>query len=210
MGTDAGQTPAELLGEGQAEAAVLLRRAVAVGPPGVAGEGELDALLPLVYRRLRAIARDFLSREREAHTLSPTALVHEAYLRLLEQRQVSWRSGAHVVALAALMMRRVLVNHAVARDRKKRGQGWKRLTVDTGLERLGLPGQQRELDLVEIDDLLRRLATLDPRQARVVELRFFGGMGIEEIGEALDVSPATVKREWATARLWLLRELRAG
>jgi len=192
------------------DASALLRAAIAADSPVSRGEETLQALLPMVYRRLRDIARGFLARERRAHTLSPTALVHEAYLRLMEQPGVSWRSGAHVVALAAQMMRRVLVNHAVARHRKKRGQGWQRVTIDTSLELPGQPAKPHELDLLEIDELLKRLADLDPRQARVVELRFFGGMTMEEIAAALEISPATAKREWATARLWLLRELRAG
>jgi len=192
-----------------ADAAAFLRAAVAAAPGAAGGEAALEALLPVVYRRLRDIARGFLAHERRAHTLSPTALVHEAYLRLMEQPGVSWRSGAHVVALAAQMMRRVLVNHAVARQRVKRGQGWRRVTIDTGLELPGQPAGARQLDLLEIDDLLGRLADLDARQARVVELRFFGGMTVEEIAAALEISPATAKREWATARLWLLRELRA-
>jgi len=192
------------------DAPALLRAAVAANSPEGEGEAALQALLPVVYRRLRDIARGFLAHERRSHTLSPTALVHEAYLRLMEQPGVSWKSGAHVVALAAQMMRRVLVNHAVARHRKKRGQGWQRVTIDTGLELPGQLAKPRELDLLEIDDLLKRLADLDPRQARVVELRFFGGMTVEEIAAALEISPATAKREWATARLWLLRELRAG
>jgi RNA polymerase sigma factor (TIGR02999 family) len=107
------------------------------------------------------------------------------------------------------MMRRVLVNHAVARQRKKRGQGWQRITVDTGLELSSLAVEPRQLGLLEIDEALQRLSALDARQARVVELRFFGGMTTEEIAAALEISPATAKREWATARLWLLRELRA-
>ena len=119
----------------------------------------------------------------------------------------SWRSGNHVVALAAHMMRRVLVNHAEARQRWKRGQGWRRVTIDADL---AAPGQAARcaLDLLDIEALLRRLAALDARQAQVVELRFFGGMTIEEIATTLEISPATTKREWATARLWLLRELR--
>jgi RNA polymerase sigma factor (TIGR02999 family) len=178
-------------------------------PEEPGGEAALQALLPLVYRRLRALARAYLAREPRGHTLSPTALVHEAYLRLLEQPGVSWRGGAHVVALAAQMMRRVLVNHAVARRRLKRGGGWQRVTIDTGLELPGAPGEQRELGLLEIDDALQRLEALDPRQSRVVELRCFGGMTVDEIATALEISPATAKREWATARLWLMRELRS-
>ena len=218
VAVDAGHGSEELLEEDLPGAAAalsgdtpaLLRTALSGDMPEAGGDAPLDALLPLVYQRLREIARAFLSRERQAFPLSPTALVHEAYLRLLQQPGVSWRSDAHVVALAAIMMRRLLVNHAVARNRQKRGQGWKRVTIDTGLEQAGMPGQQRDLDLLEIDDLVKRLSALDPRQARVVELRFFGGMGNEEIAAALAISPATVKREWTTERLWLLRELRAG
>jgi len=170
-------------------------------------EAALQALLPLVYARLRALARHYLARERGGHTLTPTALVHEAALRLLEQPGVSWRGRAHIVALAAHMMRRVLVNHAVARGRLKRGRGWERITFDDGLAVAGPGGETRAAGILEIDEALRRLEGLDPRQARVVELRCFGGMTVEEISEALAVSPATVKREWVTARLWLMREL---
>jgi RNA polymerase sigma factor (TIGR02999 family) len=191
------------------ETPALLRAAIGPGAGEADDEASLQALLPVVYRRLRDIARGYLARERRGHTLSPTALVHEAYLRLLEQPGVHWRGGAHVVALAAHMMRRVLVNHAVARQRKKRGQGWQRITVDTGLELSSLAVEPRQLGLLEIDEALQRLSALDARQARVVELRFFGGMTTEEIAAALEISPATAKREWATARLWLLRELRA-
>ena len=115
-----------------------------------------------------------------------------------------------MVALAAQMMRRVLVNHAVARHRQKRGQGWQRVTIDTGVEIPGQPAGPRELDLLEIDDLLGRLADLDARQARVVELRFFGGMTVPETAEVLGISAATVKRDWAVARAWLYREISAG
>jgi RNA polymerase sigma factor (TIGR02999 family) len=192
------------------DAPALFRAALAANAPAAEGEAALQALLPLVYRRLREIAGRYLARERPGHTLSPTALVHEAYLRLMEQPGVSWGGGNHVVALAAHMMRRVLVNHAVARKRKKRGQGWQRVTVDAGLELPGQPAEPQALDLLEIDDLLEQLAALDRRQARVVELRFFGGMTTDEIAATLKISPATAKREWATARLWLLRELRGS
>jgi RNA polymerase sigma-70 factor, ECF subfamily len=188
----------------------LLRAALDPVASGADGEAALQALVPVIYRRLRDIARGYLARERSGHTLSPTALVHEAYLRLLEQPGVRWRGGAHVVALAAHMMRRVLVNHAVARQRVKRGQGWQRVTIDTGLELAAPLAEPHALDLLEIDQALHRLAALDARQAQVVELRFFGGMTTEEIAAALEISPATTKREWATARLWLLREMRAG
>jgi RNA polymerase sigma-70 factor, ECF subfamily len=179
--------------------------AMAVAP---GGEAVLREVLPEVYGRLRALARHFLIRERGEHTLSPTALVHEAYLRLLEQPGVSWRGRAHVVALAAHMMRRVLVNHAVARGRAKRGQGWHRVTIDTGLELASVGAEPGTFSILEVDAALEKLAALDERQARVVELRCFGGMTAEEIAQALQISRATVTREWATARLWLMREFR--
>lgn len=188
---------------GSSDASELAARAAAAG-----SEGALEALLPVVYGRLRALARGYLARERDAHTLSPTALVHEAYLRLMEQPGVSWRGRSHVVALASHMMRRVLVNHALARRRLKRGQGWQRITIDTGIEAAGASPDADALGILEVDAALQRLAALDPRLARLVELRCFGGMSVEELAEALEISPATVKREWASARLWLLRELR--
>ncbi len=181
--------------------------AVAASSVAQGDECALGALWPVVYPQLGALARRFLASERAGHTLSPTALVHEAYLRLAEQRSVRWRSRAHVVALAAHMMRRVLVNHALAHRRAKRGQGWQRVTLDTGLQAEGAAPEQRALDLLEVDAALTRLSELDPQQARVVELRCFGGMTVDETAAALEVSPATVKRDWATARLWLLREL---
>ncbi|HTT69860.1 MAG TPA: ECF-type sigma factor [Anaeromyxobacteraceae bacterium] len=182
------------------DAAVALAAA-----PG--SEAALQKLVPLVYSNLRALASRFLARERGASTLSPTTLVHEAYLRLREQPGVRWRGQAHLLALAACMMRRVLVNHAVARRRLRRGGGWQRVTLDTGLGALGVPAEQRALGILEIDAALQKLSALDGRQARVVEMRCFGGMTVEEIAAALELSPATIKREWATARLWLAREL---
>ncbi len=190
------------------EAAPELIRAAAaaLGPAGDDAQA-IEALLPQIYDRLRQVARGFLARERRGPTLSPTSLVHEAYLRLLEQPGVTWRGREHVIALAAHMMRRVLVNHAVARSRHKRGRGWERVTIDTGLAVAGAQREPRELELLEVHEALERLARLDARQARLVELRFFAGMTIEEIAEVLEISPTTAKREWATARLWLLREL---
>jgi RNA polymerase sigma-70 factor, ECF subfamily len=202
--------PADEAAALEGDTPALLRAALDAGALEADGGAALQELVPVVYRRLRDVARGYLARERRGHTLSPTALVHEAYLRLLEQPGVRWRGGAHVVALAAHMMRRVLVNHAVARQRVKRGQGWQRVTVDTGLELAAPLAEPQALDLLEIDEALQRLAALDARQAQVVELRFFGGMTTEEISAALEISPATAKREWATARLWLLRELRPG
>jgi RNA polymerase sigma factor (TIGR02999 family) len=164
----------------------------------------LEDLLPGVYAELRRLAEAYLSRERPDHTLQPTALVHEAYLRLVDQRSVDWRNRAHFFGTAAEMMRRILVNHAHARRSVKRGGDMPRLALD---DAVGFY-EERDLDLVALDDALRELALLDARQSRVVELRFFAGLTIEETAEVLAISPATVKREWCLARAWLRREIR--
>jgi len=166
----------------------------------------LDALLPAVYEELRALAGRYLRHERPDHTLQPTALVNEAYMRLSAQRQVDWRDRAQFFGVAAQMMRRILVNYAEARNTAKRGGLVARVTLDESVSWEG----GRELDLVSLDEALTELAVLDARQARVVELRFFAGLSIEETGEVLDISPATVKREWAMAKAWLRRELANG
>lgn len=160
----------------------------------------LDSLLPLVYDELRAVARRQLSNERADHTLQPTALVHEAYMRLLEQTEVDWSNRIHFFSIAAQMMRRILVNHAVEKKAKKRGDGATLVQLDDAIS-IGekLPG----LDVVHLDETLQELARLDEMQARVVELRFFGGLTIEETAKVLEVSPATVKREWQMAKAWL-------
>jgi len=176
------------------------RRATAADPAGVAG---LDALMPLLYAELRSIARRYLRHERSGHTLAPTALVHEAYLRLSAQHSVAWAGRSHVLALAAQMMRRILVNHAVAQRRAKRGSGIVPITVDDE----AAFGAAPDADVEGIDRALGALAALDARQAQIVEMRVFAGMAIEEIATVLDISAATVKRDWATARLWLKREL---
>jgi RNA polymerase sigma factor (TIGR02999 family) len=163
----------------------------------------LDELTPLVYSEVRKLARSYLRRERPNHTLQPTALVNEAYLRLVDQRRVQWQSRAHFFGIAAQMMRRVLVDHARMRQAEKRGAGENAVALD---EALGV-STGRGLDLVRLDDALEALAALDARQARIVELRFFGELSIEETAEVVQVSPATVKREWAVARTWLRREL---
>jgi RNA polymerase sigma factor (TIGR02999 family) len=163
----------------------------------------LDALLPAVYAELKALAGSYLRRERPDHTLQPTALVHEAYLRLTEQHGVDWRDKAQLFGVAAQMMRRILVNHAEARNAAKRGGHVTRVTLDESVSWEG----SREVDIVALDEALTRLAELDMRQARVVELRFFAGLTIEETGEVLDISPATVKREWTMAKAWLRSEL---
>lgn len=166
----------------------------------------LDALLPRVYSELRRLAESHLRRERSEHTLQPTALVHEAYLRLVDQRRVDWRDRARFFGLASQMMRRILVNHALARRAAKRGGSATRITLDEAVDYF----EEAEVDLIELDDALSGLARLDAAQARVVELRFFGGLTVPETAEVMDISPATVKREWSMARAWLHRELGTG
>jgi RNA polymerase sigma factor (TIGR02999 family) len=169
-------------------------------------EGDTQAagqILPLVYDELRKLAAAKLARESAAHTLQPTALVHEAYMRMAAQRGVAWQDRAQVFAVAAEMMRRILVNHARDRHAAKRGGHATRVTLDDSVSWAG----ERDIDLVALDDALVALAAHGPRQARIVELRFFGGLGIEETAEVLGISPATVKREWSVAKAWLRREL---
>jgi RNA polymerase sigma factor (TIGR02999 family) len=164
----------------------------------------LEDLLPLVYDELRRQARRYLQQERPGHTLQSTALVHEAYLRLVDQN-VSWQNRAHFFGIAAQMMRRILVDHARSRSAAKRGDGACRVTLDEGLVAL----EQRDLDIVALDDALANLAKIDPQQSKIVELRFFAGLSIEETSEVLHISPATVKRDWAMAKAWLHREMHA-
>jgi RNA polymerase sigma-70 factor, ECF subfamily len=162
----------------------------------------LDAMVPALYTELRRLAASYLAREAPDHTLQPTALVHEAYLRLIGQREVDWSSRAQIVGLAATMMRRILVNHAAAKSAQKRDWGARVPLADTlDLTRGG------QLDVEQLDLALTRLEELDQRQARIVELRFFSGLTLEETASVLDLSPATVKREWKMARMWLLREM---
>jgi RNA polymerase sigma factor (TIGR02999 family) len=166
----------------------------------------LDALLPLVYAELRRIARHYLSNERSDHTLQSTALVHEAYLRLAKQQLPEWQNRAHFFAVAAQLMRQILVDHARTHRASKRGGA----VYVLGLEEAEEKAQPLDLDIVALDDALKTLAELDLQQSRVVELKFFGGLSIEETAEVLGVSPSTVKREWITARAWLYRELERG
>jgi RNA polymerase sigma factor (TIGR02999 family) len=161
-------------------------------------------LIPLVYEELRRVARRHLGRERPNHTLQSSALVHEAYLRLVENVQPQWQNRAHFFGVAAQVMRHLLVDHARNCRAAKRGGGAPRITLDA---EIALP-QKREVDLEALDDALHRLAKLDLQQSQMIELRFFGGLSIEETAIVLGISPATVKREWATARAWLQRELR--
>lgn len=169
--------------------------------------GALDRLMPLVYDELRRVARQWLRHERAGHTLQPTALVHEAYLKLVDLRRIQWQDRAHFLAVAAQLIRRILVDHARRHAAAKRGGGVRAVTLEAPLEPAAL---QRELSVVALDDTLSRLAALDARQARLVELRFFGGLNVAETAEVLGVSSATVKREWQTAKAWLYRELKSG
>ncbi len=164
----------------------------------------LDELLPLVYRELRQIAAHHLAQERPGHTLQATALVHEAYLRLIDQHSVDWRNRAHFFSIAAEMMRRVLVNHAVSRRAQKRGAGETLLSLD---EVISFPNRQ-DVDLILLDEALTRLAELDPLQARIVEMRFFAGLKVEEVAAVLGVSDSEVKREWRSAKAWLTAQLK--
>jgi RNA polymerase sigma factor (TIGR02999 family) len=163
----------------------------------------LDSLLPVVYQELRRLAASYLRRERPGQTLQPTALVHEAYLRLMKDRPERWQNRAHFCAIAAHSMRQILIERARARGAIKRGGHAPRITLDEALVGGGAPS----FDLVALDEALERLAAIDPEQARLVELRFFGGLTVEETAEAMHISPATVKRHWTVARAWLAREL---
>lgn len=167
-------------------------------------ECELARALPTVYAELRQVAGMYLRRERPNHTLQPTALVHEAYLRLRDQRNVDWNNRAQFLGVAARMMRRILVDHAVARRAAKRGSDATRVSLDNALEIF----QEQDLSALEVHHALQELEALDRRQAQIVEMRFFGGMTVPEIAEVLAISTPTVKREWATAKLWLERAMR--
>ncbi len=178
----------------------LLQRARGGDEPAV------SELVPLVYGELRRIASSFLRRERPGHTLQATALVHEAYLRLLRDEDLSFENRAHFLGIAARAMRQILVEHARARDAAKRGGERRRITLDEAVAATGNP----DIDLLAVDEALQRLAALNAQHARIVELRFFGGLTNEEAAEALGVSVATIKRAWTVARAWLFRELSGG
>lgn len=162
-----------------------------------------DALLDAVYAELRKMARGYLRRERAGHSLPPTALVHEAYLRLVDQRHVQWQNRAHFFAIAARVMRRILVDHARERASAKRGRGatFTLLDIDASVA-------APDIDILALDVALEKLAGIDERQCRLVELRFFGGLTVEEAAAALGIAPITVKRDWTLARTWLYREIR--
>jgi RNA polymerase sigma-70 factor, ECF subfamily len=175
---------------------------------GAWSEGDpaaLDRLMPLVYAELRRMARRHMGPERPGHTLQTTALVHEAYLRLVNQDRVRWKDRAHFFAIAAQVMRRILVDHARKRRNPKRGGNATRLSLEQG----ATVSRERAAEVVALDDALNSLAAVDDRKSRVVELRFFGGMSIEETAQVLGVSPGTVMREWTLAKAWLQREVRS-
>lgn len=163
----------------------------------------LEKLIPLVYDALHKIAANYLRRERDSHTLQTTSLVHEAYLKLVDQNRVQWQNRAHFFAIAAQAMRRILIHHARKVAAQKRGGGLKKVTLDDGSS----PSLDQNENLIALDDALKRLAEIDPQQSEVVELRYFGGLTVEETAEVLKISPRTVKREWAMARAWLYNEL---
>jgi RNA polymerase sigma factor (TIGR02999 family) len=168
--------------------------------------GDKDAsarLMPLVYDELRRLADHYLRQERPDHTLQPTALVHEAYLKLVDQTRVDWQNRAHFFGVAAQLMRRILVDHARRHRASKRGGFQQKMTLDEAVDY----SQSLDVNLVALDDALNTLSHLDTRQSRIVELRFFGGLSIEETAEALNVSPATVKVDWSMAKAWLRREI---
>jgi len=166
----------------------------------------LDKLIPIVCEELRRQAARYLQRERPGHTLQTTALVHEAYVRLIDQAGVRWQNRAHFFGIAAEMMRRILVDHARKRRATKRGGDALKLTLNEALNASG----ERNLDLIAVDEALTKLAAVDQQQAWVVELRFFGGLNVEETAEVLSISARTVKRDWSVAKAWIRRELRAA
>ncbi len=169
-------------------------------------EKALEGLVPLVYGELHRIAHRYMLRERVGHTLQTTALVNEAYLKLIDATKVQWQNRAHFFAISAGLMRRILVDFARTRGSRKRGGDVRKLEFDES--RVASP--ERSADLIALDSALTSLAAIDPRQAKLVELRFFGGLEVKETAEVLGISPRTVKREWAVAKLWLLREMKQG
>jgi RNA polymerase sigma factor (TIGR02999 family) len=164
----------------------------------------LDRLLPQVYAELRRLASSYLRRERPNHTLQATALVHEAFLKLVDQRAVRWQNRAHFFGIAAQAMRRILVDHARAHAAGKRGAGERHVSLDDALLVTAAP----DIDLLALDEVLTRLAAIDPQQSRIVELRYFGGLTMEETAEVMQISPATVGRDWTMAKAWLYAELK--
>jgi RNA polymerase sigma factor (TIGR02999 family) len=167
----------------------------------------VERLMPLVYAELREIAERQFRRERAGHTLQPTAVVHEAYFRLVDQTRATWKNRGHFFAIAAQAMRRILIDHARAREAQKRGGREDRVTLDVGI---ASPEPADDIDLIALDEALVRLKALDEPQAKIVELRFFGGLSIEETAEAMETSASSIKREFRSARAWLFHELGRG
>jgi RNA polymerase sigma factor (TIGR02999 family) len=170
---------------------------------GNGNQAALDQLIPLVYTELRQLARRYMRRERPGHTMQTTALIHEAYLRLVDQNQVRWENRAHFLGIAARLMRQILIEHARRRTRAKRGGGAGTISLDE----VALVSQARATELLALDDAMERLAAIDPRKSRVVELRFFGGLSPKEAAEVLHIAPNTVLRDWRLAKAWLHREI---
>ena len=166
-------------------------------------QSAFDKLMPLIDEELRRLAHHYMSRERAGHTLQTTALVNEAFVKLVNRKNLQWQNRAHFFGLAAQVMRTILVDHARSHASAKRGGGARNLELDEAL----LVSQQRASEVVALDEALNQLALIDARQSRIVELRFFGGLTVEEAAEVLHVSPVTIKREWSTAKAWLYREL---
>ncbi len=169
----------------------------------------LERLMPLVYSELREIAGRHFRRERPGHTLQPTAVVHEAYFRLVDQTRVTWKNRGHFLAIASQAMRRILIDHARGRGAEKRGGHAERVTLDLGTE-MASPEPTREVDLLALDEALERLKALDGAQAQIVELRFFGGLTVEEAADVMETSPSSIKRDFRSAKAWLYRELGFG
>jgi RNA polymerase sigma factor (TIGR02999 family) len=162
-----------------------------------------DALLPLIYDELRSLAANYLRRERPNHTLQPTALVHEAYLRLVDQTHVNWQNRAHFFGVAAQMMRRILIDHARAHGAGKRGQDFQKISLDDNIDKAA----ERSAELIALDDALNALAVVDEQKSRIVEMRYFGGLTFEETAEVLGISAVTVKRHWRMAKAWLYGQM---
>jgi RNA polymerase sigma factor (TIGR02999 family) len=169
-------------------------------------EAARDELMPLVYEELRRLAHRHMGRERPGHTLQTSALVNEAYLRLIDQKNVRWQSRAHFFAIAAQIMRRILVDYARSRRYAKRGGGAPRVSLNEA----AVASESRSAEVVALDEALKGLAAIDPRKGQIVELRFFGGLSVEETAEVLGVSPGTVMRDWTLAKAWLRKEMTGG
>jgi RNA polymerase sigma-70 factor (ECF subfamily) len=169
-------------------------------------ETALDQLMPLVERELRRLARNFMRKENPGHTLQPTALVNETYLKLVDQKRAQWQNRAHFFAIAAQIMRRILLDHAKKRNRAKRGGHMQQVSIS---DRLAVSNKKSE-ELIALDEALVRLSAVDPLMSKITELRYFGGLGVEEVAEVLRIAPITVMRHWKLARAWLRREIDSG